>query len=229
VAVWTVVALVLACLAFFSIRLHMKASADPEFFAASIASFSAADAEHPPPERPIVFVGSSSIRLWTTLQSDMAPLPVLNRGFGGARLSHVVHFLDRSVLRYRPRAVVLYAGDNDLDRLTGKSAQDVVNDFRTFVQQVQAALPDTRIYFLSIKPSRRRWEDWPKQRDANGQISAICARDPRLAYIDIATPMLAAGQPPPRDLFRFDGIHLSAKGYVLWTGVVRPRLDMDLG
>ena len=186
------------------------------------------DRDHPAPERPIVFVGSSSIRLWETLQKDMAPLPVLNRGFGGAQLSHVVHFVDRTVIQYHPRAVVLYAGDNDLDERTGKSAEDVARDFRTFVSLVQAGVPDVRIYYLSIKPSRLRWSDWPRQQKANAEISALCAGDPRLGYIDVATPMLAAGK-PPRDLFRFDGLHLSAKGYALWTGVIRPRLQMDLG
>jgi lysophospholipase L1-like esterase len=208
---------------------YMRASANPEFFAGEIANFAVIDRDHPPPERPIVFVGSSSIRLWDTLQKDMAPLPVLNRGFGGAQLSHAVYFVDRAVIQYRPRAVVLYAGDNDLEERTRKSAEDVVRDFRTFVSRVQAAVPDVRIYYLSIKPSRLRWGDWPRQQRANAQISALCAGDPRLGYIDVATSMLAAGEPPPRDLFRLDGLHLSAKGYALWTGIIKPRLQMDLG
>ena len=208
---------------------YMRASADPEFFADEIAHFAVTDRDHPAPERPIVFVGSSSIRFWNTLQKDMAPLPVLNRGFGGAQLSHVIHFVDRTVIRYRPRAVVLYAGDNDLDERTGKTAEDVVRDFRTFVSTVQAAVPDVRIYYLSIKPSRLRWSDWPRQQKANAEISALCAGDPRLGYIDIATSMLAAGEPPPRSFFRFDGLHLSAKGYALWAGIIKSRLQKDLG
>jgi len=208
---------------------YIRASANPDFFADDIAKFEAADRDHPPPERPVVFVGSSSIRFWDTLQSDMAPLPVINRGFGGAQLSHVVYFADRVVIRYRPRAVVLYAGDNDLDERTGKSAADVVRDFRTFVSRVQAAVPDVHIYYVSIKPSRPRWAQWPEQQKANAQISALCMGDPGLGYIDIATPMLAAGGRPPRDLFRFDGLHLSAKGYALWTGIIKPRLQRDLG
>jgi lysophospholipase L1-like esterase len=207
----------------------MRASANPEFFAGEIANFAATDRDHPPPERPIVFVGSSSIRLWNTLQKDMAPLPVLNRGFGGAQLSSVIHFVDRTVLQYRPRAVVLYAGDNDLDKRTGKTVEDVARDFQTFVSRVQAGVPEVRIYCLSIKPSRMRWSDWPRQQKANAEISALCAGDPRLGYIDVATSMLAAGEPPPRDLFRFDGLHLSAKGYALWSGIIKPRLQTDLG
>jgi lysophospholipase L1-like esterase len=227
---WAILLLALLSLAWLGGRLasawYVKASANPEFFAADIAKFETADRDHTPPERPVVFVGSSSIRLWDTLQRDMAPLPAINRGFGGARLSSVVYFVDRVVIQYRPRAVVLYAGDNDLD--AGKTPEDVVRDFKAFVSSVQSALPDVRIYYVSMKPNRVLWTRWPMYQQANEQISAICAHDPRLAYIDVATPLLAYGQPPPRDLFRFDGIHLSAKGYAIWTGIIRPRLQKDL-
>jgi len=204
-----------------------RASQDPEFFADEIAALEAADLAHPPPARPIVFVGSSSIRLWDTLAEDMAPLPALNRGFGGSQLAHAVHFADRAVIRYQPRAVVLYAGDNDLDARTGKSAADVVRDFQAFVGRVHTAVPDARIYYLSIKPSRMRWARWPEQAKANAEIAALCAKDPRLAFLDVATPMLATGEPPSRELFIFDGLHLSERGYALWTGVVKPRLLAD--
>jgi lysophospholipase L1-like esterase len=233
---WVIVVLASVCLVLLGGRLvlvhwylpwYLKASANPEFFAADVAKFATTDRDHPPPARPIVFVGSSSIRLWDTLQRDMAPLPVLNRGFGGAQLSSVVHFVDRVVIQYRPRAVVLYAGDNDID--AGKSPEDVVREFRAFVSRVQSASPDVRIYYLSMKPSLLNWANWPKYRQANAQISAICASDPRLGYIDGATPLLAHGQPPPHELYRFDQMHLSAKGYALWTGIIRPRLQKDLG
>jgi lysophospholipase L1-like esterase len=204
-----------------------RASQDPAFFEDEIAAFEAADREQPPPERPIVFVGSSSIRLWGSLAADMAPLPVLNRGFGGSQLAHAVHFADRAVIRYRPRAVVLYAGDNDLDANTGKTAADVARDFEGFVTKVHAAVPDARLYYLAIKPSRMRWARWPEMARANAEIAAFCAGDPRLAFLDVATPMLASGEPPARALFVFDGLHLSAEGYALWTSVVKPRLLAD--
>ncbi len=207
---------------------YTQASAELDFFADEIEQFASNDRTLPLPDRPIVFVGSSSIRLWEKLERDMAPLPVLNRGFGGAHLSHVVHFLDNVVIRYQPRAVVLYAGDNDLDERTDKTTEDVVRDFRAFVSRVQTRVPDVRIYYVSIKPSRLRWCDWPRQRQANQQIAAICTSDPHLVYVDVATPMLSAGAPPSRDLF-FDGLHLSAKGYALWRGIIKPCLEKDFG
>jgi hypothetical protein len=226
------VVLGLALAALLGVRLWLewygRASQDPAFFEDEIAAFEAADRERPPPERPIVFVGSSSIRLWDTLVEDFAPLPVLNRGFGGSQLWHVNHYVERTVLRYQPRAVVLYAGGNDLDEHTGKRAEDVARDFEAFVGLVHAAVPDARVYFLAIKPSRLRWVRWPEMRRANEAIAALCAQDPQLAFLDVAAPMLATGEPPARRLFVLDGLHLSAEGYALWTSVVRPRLLADL-
>lgn len=232
---WVILVLALVCVLLLGSRIavpwfvakSLKASADPEYFAADIAKFATTDRDQPPPARPIVFVGSSSIRLWDTLQQDMAPLPALNRGFGGARLSSVLYYVDRVVIQYRPRAVVLYAGDNDID--AGRSPEDIVSDFRGFVSRLHSALPGVRIYYLSIKPNLRFWSNWPKYQAVNAQISAICASDSRLSYIDGATPLLASGQPPARDLYRFDQMHLSKKGYALWTGIVKPRLQRDLG
>src|SRR5580698_6130116 len=157
-------------------RLFFKWMSGPGFWAGDVAAFAAIDRDYPPPDRPIVFVGSSSIRLWSTLQADMAPLPILNRGFGGSQLSQVVHFVDQTVIRYRPRAIVLYAGDNDLDGRyrTGKTPEDVAREFRMFVARVAAAVPDARIYYLSMKPSRQRWVDWPQERMGNALIAQIC-------------------------------------------------------
>jgi lysophospholipase L1-like esterase len=210
--------------------LFFKWMSGPGFWARDIAAFAAVDRDRPPPERPIVFVGGSSIRLWSTLQADMAPLPVLNRGFGGAQLSQVVYYVNQTVIHYRPRAVVLFAGENDLDgRLrTGKTPEDVAREFRTFVARVEAVVPDARIYYLSMKPSRQRWIDWPQEHAGNALIAKICAGDPRLTYIDVATPMLAVGTPPPSDLFMPDGMHPSPKGYALWTSIIKPRVQTDL-
>jgi lysophospholipase L1-like esterase len=201
---------------------------DPAFFADEIAAFAERDRESPPPDAPIVFVGSSSIRLWATLAEDMAPLPVLNRGFGGSQLSHLIHYVDETVVRYLPRAVVVYAGDNDLDVATGKTADDVARDFATLAATIHAYAPGARIYFLSIKPSKMRWARWPEISRANELVERHCKSDPRLAYLDVATPLLDDGKPRD-DVFRFDGLHLNEAGYREWKRVVRTRLCDDLG
>jgi len=206
------------------------ASGDPAFFEAAIVAFEAADLAAPPAPGAIVFVGSSSIRFWDTLEADMAPLPVLERGFGGAHLEHVIHNLDRIVLPYAPKAVVVYAGDNDLAARSGKDVDRVVDDFETLVERLRSTRPDLPIYFITIKPSRLRFDRWPAMRDANERITALAQADPRLAILDIATPMLGAGDAAPdAALFMFDGLHLSEDGYALWTRVIKPRLIADFG
>ena len=209
-------------------RYYAWRAQDPAFFADEIAAFGALDASAPPPDAPIVFVGSSSIRLWTALTADMAPLPVLNRGFGGSQLPHLIHYVDETVARYLPRAVVVYAGDNDLDPSTGKSAGDVARDFGTLVATIHAYAPGAHIYFLSIKPSPRRWTRWPEMKRANELIEAQCASDPRLSFVDVATPLLENGQ-PRAELFRFDGLHLNELGYLEWKRALRPILCRDFG
>ena len=127
----------------------------------TIRKFEEADKIHPPKPGSIIFTGSSSIVRWNTLAADMKPLEAVNRGFGGSEMSDVTHFAKRIVVAYRPRAVVLYSGDNDLAAGSPKTPESVANDFQEFVQIVHADLPDTWIYVISIKPSKLRWNQWP--------------------------------------------------------------------
>ena len=193
-----------------------------------IRRYERSDRRHPPPRGGIVFTGSSTIRFWRTLARDMAPLPVINRGFGGAHLAHVNAFAARIVLPYAPAAVVLYCGDNDLSAWTGKRPDTILSDFTRFVCLVHGALPQARIYFISIKPSRLRREQWPAQQEANRAIADLTRALPRVEYVDVATPMLGGAPQPARDLFKLDGLHLSGAGYALWTSVLRPVLMRDL-
>ena len=174
-------------------------------------------------------MGSSSIRFWDTLEADMAPLPAVERGFGGAHMAHVLYNADRIILPYAPQAVVIYAGDNDLAEGSGKTAEDVTRDFQQLVAQLRAAQPGLPIYFITIKPSTLRWDRWPEMDRANRHIAALAQTDPHLSILDIATPMLGStGQEPPSELFALDGLHLSDAGYQLWTKVVRAQLMQDL-
>jgi lysophospholipase L1-like esterase len=200
-----------------------------EFWADQIEAFEAEDAENFPEPGLILFTGSSSVRLWSSLESDMAPLRVLNRGFGGAHMDHVTHFADRIITPYQPRALVLYVGDNDIG--AGKTPERVEDDYRALVRHVRKTQPEIPIYFLTIKASRLRWSLWPLMEEANARIAAIAAEDPRLHVIDVSAPMIerGGGAPPPGELFLFDGLHLSEQGYALWTSVVQPRLRTDLG
>lgn len=189
-----------------------------------IAAFERRDRDKAPPKTPVVFVGSSSIRLWD-LSKSFPRLSALNRGFGGSQLADVVHFAPRIVLKYDPRLIVLYAGDNDL--AAGKTPQRVFADFQDFAKIVQEKLPKTRIVFISIKPSLRRWASIDKIRQTNGLIEAACKKDKRLVYLDIATPMLGEDGKPRRELFAEDGLHLNAKGYAVWAERLKPYLAKE--
>jgi lysophospholipase L1-like esterase len=168
----------------------------------------------------IVFVGSSSIRRWD-LSKSFPGLPVLNRGFGGSQISDVNHFLDRVVLKYKPKTIVFYAGDNDIG--AGHSVDRVVKDFKEFRDRVHKELPEARILFLAIKPSPKRWHLAEVQQTANTEIAEICEPDSRLTYIDTWTPLISASQPRP-ELFAKDKLHLSEAGYEHWTRLVKPFL-----
>jgi hypothetical protein len=132
----------------------------PESWESSIRKFEESDRLHPPKPGTIVFTGSSSINCWHTLADDMQPLDVINRGLGGSQIAHVNQYARRIVIPYRPRAVVLYAGENDLSWPWSKSPNTVLHDFKRFVEIIHAELPDTRICYLSMKPSPLRWNNW---------------------------------------------------------------------
>lgn len=206
-----------------------KAPFDPEFFEPSISRFEEADRREPPEPGGIVFVGSSSIGLWGDLVEQMAPLPVTRRGFGGSHMLHVLHNVHRVVTPYAPSAVVVYAGDNDLAGASGKTAEGVAAEYASFVEEVHSRLPAARIYFISIKPSVLRWDRWPEMDRANRIIEARSREDPRLGYFNVATPMLGAKGEPREELFVLDGLHLNDEGYRVWTELIRPRLEADLG
>ena len=190
----------------------------------SAAIFDAADRAHAPPPGGVLFVGSSSIRLWDSLQKDFASLPVvINRGFGGSKLSDCVRHLDRLVLPYRPRLVLVYAGDNDL--AIGRSAEDILARFKAFAQGVRAKLPQTRIAFISIKPSPARAWLLAEIRRANALVRNYAATQPATDFIDVFTPMLGADGHPRAELFRQDALHLNAKGYELWRAVIAPYVS----
>ena len=201
------------------------ASANP--WEPDILRFEEADRVTPPPAGAVLFVGSSSIALWHTLAQDFPATPVINRGFGGSQLADSVEFAGRIVTPYRPRFIVVYAGDNDL--AGGKSPEQVAETFRRFVQVVRTALPGTPIAFVAIKPSLARWALIAQIRDANARIERQCRAGRGLHYVDIATPMLGADGKPRPELFVEDGLHLSRAGYDLWKGVIAPYLPPAAG
>ncbi|SFK97790.1 SGNH/GDSL hydrolase family protein [Lysobacter sp. cf310] len=190
-------------------------------FEPDIAAFEAEDSRVRRMPGAVVFVGSSSFRLWTTLHEDLPGIVAINRGYGGSRVYDSVHYADRIVTPYQPRAVVFYAGDNDLQE--GRTPQEVAHDFAAFVQRARAAQPGLPIAFVSIKPSPVRAHLLPQVRSANLLIRDYAARH-QVAYLDVYTPMLDARAQPREDLFVADRLHMNEKGYAIWAQVIGPWL-----
>jgi lysophospholipase L1-like esterase len=191
-------------------------------WATSFAAFDAADRERAPAPGGVVFVGSSSIRLWDGLEVAFDKVPVIKRGFGGSRLSDCAAHVDRLVVKYRPRQVIVYAGDNDLAE--GATPAEVAASFSKLVDRVQTDLPETRITFVSIKPSPLRAHLLDDVREANRRILAVARANPRLDYVDVFTPMLDDRGVPRADLYGPDALHMNEAGYALWREMISARL-----
>jgi lysophospholipase L1-like esterase len=162
----------------------------------------------------VLFVGSSSIRMWLTAEC-FPDLAVINRGFGGSHASDVNHFAGRIVLKYAPRIIVFYAGDNDI--ADGKTPEQVAADFEQFVAIVRAKLPDAKIIYLPIKPSLARWSLWPKMQETNALVKKFVVEQQHVEFVDTATPMLGSDGRPRPEIFLDDGLHMNELGYNLWS------------
>ncbi len=187
-----------------------------------IATFEQTDCTNPPPKDPVLFIGSSTIRLWKSLPRDFPGVAVMNRGFGGSQIVDATHFADRIIFPYRPRMILLRSGGNDIN--AGKSAEQVFADFKEFVATVRSKLPETDIVFISLCPSVARWKQADKEKALNTLVERYARQSPHLKYIETYAMSLGPdGQPRP-DLFIADKLHLNAEGYKLLAERVRPWL-----
>lgn len=199
------------------------AQTKPNQFEKDIVAFEARDKTNPPPKDAVLFLGSSSIRLWTTVAKDFPDYRVINRGFGGSQIADSIQYAGRIVVPYEPRTIIFYAGGNDIN--AGKSAEKVFADFQSFVQNVHEKLPKTHVAFISIAPNPARWSQIERIRLANKLIEGYTKTDPRLSYIDAHAQMLGPDGLPKPDIFRPDRLHMNPKGYEIWTDLVGKHLN----
>jgi lysophospholipase L1-like esterase len=187
-----------------------------------IAACEQMDRTNPPPRGGLLFIGSSTIRLWKTLAQDFPDHRVINRGFGGSQIVDATHFAERVIFPYAPRMILLRAGGNDL--WAGKSPEQVFADFQEFVKKVHARLPDTDIVFISLSPSIARWKQAEQEKALNGLVEDYVRGKAHLKYLETYPMVLGAdGQPRP-ELFVADQLHFNAEGYRLLAERVRPCL-----
>lgn len=212
------------CLSFLALLPFSVAQKGPERFEASIVKYEREDSLYNVPDHPIVFTGSSSITKWKlTLKRDMMPMPVIDRGFGGSTLPAVLFYADRVILRYHPDIVVLYAGENDLANDKAKP-ENVITSMKAFITYMQKYLPDTKVFYLSIKPSVKRWKYWPKMARANDLLKELIDETPNFEFVDVASPMLNPDGCVKKNIFIHDNLHMNDKGFEIWTEVLKPVL-----
>lgn len=197
---------------------------NPKQWEADIAAFEEESRQNPLPEDAAVFVGSSSIRLWSSLKEDMSPIPVIQRGFGGSKLFDAIYYVDRIIIPYDPKALVVFSGSNDIAGESPKSADQVVQLYRQFVETVHKKLPDLPIYYIAISPTKSRWEHREIVFETNKQIAEIASQDDRLFFIDTASALLNDQGEPEDAYFIEDNLHLSEEGYRVWTSIIKPVL-----
>jgi len=196
---------------------------DPSRYEDSIKAFEETDRSTPAPANAIVLTGSSSIMYWNEeAPADLAPLTVIPRGFGGTIMNDVLHYLDRVALTYKPRAILIYEGDNDTSRNIPNDV--IIDQLEEIISRIHAELPATRIYVLAVKPSVLRVATWPVAQELNQRYQQIAERDPLVTYIDTASPFLKADGTVMTDIFVEDNLHLNEKGYDIWAAAVKEVL-----
>lgn len=191
----------------------------------SFKVFAEQDAAHAPAKGGILFVGSSIFRQWTNVAEQMAPLPALNRAFGGSRTGDQLARFEQLVPRYAPKIIVYYCGSNDL-KATPADAPDVIfGRFREFSERVRAAFPDTHLVYVTATRSPDRVERWEQVDHYNALARAYCAATPRRTFVDINPALVDANGHPRLDLYKTDKLHFHPPAYEAFAGILKPVLE----
>lgn len=205
-------------------ELKKAASDDPLVWEQDIAAL---ERDAPATAGSVLFVGSSSIRLWQDLKADMAPLDAVQRGFGGAKIDDVIYYADRLFAAEDPAAIVIFVGTNDVAPGATRQPTEMLGAFRRLIAAIRELHADVPVYYIAITPSPLRWEVWPVAKAANTLIADEAALLAGVAVIDTAQALLSGGEPDPR-FYVLDGLHLSRAGYEAWRDIIRGRLLQDI-
>lgn len=194
----------------------------PPFYS-EIEAFKKQDKLSPPPANSIVFVGSSSFKLWPNVQEDFPGYTIINRGFGGSSLPDVIRYASDIIISYKPKQVVIYCGENDFTA-DGVNAEIVFDRFTTLFEIVRKDLPKAHILFVSIKPSPSRTKYLPEMVKANAMIKNFLKNNRRTRYVDVYSRMLLEDGTPMPDIFKADKLHMNETGYKIWQKAIKPHL-----
>jgi lysophospholipase L1-like esterase len=188
-----------------------------------VRNFEENDRRNPPKPGAILFTGSSSIVRWQSLAVDFEPHYVLSRGFKGGGIADLTYFSRRIIVRYQPKMIIVYAGENDL--VDGRHPEGVLADFDFFMKKLRMDVPDVRTAFISIKPSPGRTELLHRIRTSNKLIEQYTTEHKRIKYVDVFTPMIDKTGAIRKELFDNDGVHMNKTGYQLWRSIIGVHLN----
>lgn len=188
-----------------------------------IEAFKQADKKQAPPAKSILFVGSSSFKLWHDVNDYFPGYPIINRGFGGSGLKDVIRYADDIILPYHPKQIVIYCGENDI-AAGNVMATDVLQRFMELFHYIRNNLPNTPVVFVSIKPSPSREKYIKTQEEANIMIRQFLSSYPETVYVDVFHPMLDKQGHPRKELFLEDDLHMNKEGYNIWKDAITPHL-----
>jgi hypothetical protein len=176
----------------------------------------------------ILFAGSSSIRLWSTLAQDMAPYPVIQRGFGGSKLSDVAVYARRIFDPHPCKAIVLFIGNDITGSDNDKSPEDVATLFRILLKTIRKSHPDTPVFWIEVTPCSSRWAVWPQIQKATALIRKECQSQKNTYSIRTDFAFINNDGKPKDELFISDKLHLNPQGYAIWTEIIKKELGKVL-
>jgi hypothetical protein len=203
---------------------------DPEVlkWEKDIQAFEKLDATEPDPADAILFTGSSSIRLWSTIKEDLAPYTIIHRGYGGAKLTDFAFYADRIIYPHKFKALALFVANDIPGGKNDRTPEEVLGLYQNIVKQVRKKYKEEPIFFIQITPTNSRWKVWDKITEANNLIKNYSSQEKGLYFIETADRFFGDDGKPRAELFRDDQLHLNADGYEIWTAVIKENLDKVL-
>ncbi|HYJ62537.1 MAG TPA: GDSL-type esterase/lipase family protein [Parafilimonas sp.] len=201
----------------------LKVFSQPPFYD-EIRAFKIEDSLHKPAQHAILFVGSSSFRKWTDVQSYFPGYTIINRGFGGSSLPDVIRYANDIIFPYNPKEIVIYCGENDFAGDESIGAETVFDRFKTLYGMIRKKLPAIPVVYISIKPSPSRRQYWTKMIAANKMIKDYISKQPHTSFVDVFDLMLNDHNQPKPEIFLGDSLHMNANGYKIWQKAIQPYL-----
>ena len=192
--------------------------------APEVRQFEALDQTQEYPDNAILFIGSSSIRLWNTLEEDMKPFPVIKRGYGGAHFRDIIFYTDRILANHNPEIIVCFVANDIKGVPEDESPKKVLRLIKYFIKQVREKHPSTPLVFVEITPTPSRWKHWNAIEKVNRLVEELCARKEGLYFVPTASAFLAEDNKPNDSLFISDRLHLNSQGYTVWNRLIKNEL-----